>query len=51
MSIFKYLSTNETKQDYLISYNINKENKNKLFFYNLKIITVFRYQNTTIICP
>ena len=46
MSIFKYVRTYKTKQDYLIRQNMNKiENKNKLFFYNLKIITVFRNQN------
>ena len=51
MSIFKYVRTYKTKQDYLIRQNMNKiENKNKLFFYNLKIISAFRNQNINIIC-
>jgi len=37
MYIFKHLRTYVTKQDFLIRWNRNKiENKNKLFFYNLK---------------
>ena len=50
MSIFKYLHTYETKQDFLIRYNINKiENKNKLFLYNLKILTELRNQYFNIV--
>ena len=51
MSIFKYLRTYVTKQDCLIRQNINKiGNKNKMFFHNLKIFTVFRNQNINNIC-